>query len=155
ERRGMALVTAQPTTLPALAIPVDAAPSTVRGGALVLDGAAAMIELEVRGKRQLLMYDLRRGTVMTRVRLGDAAVVAVAEKRGIVLLGRGSHVARLDLRAGSCTSERILPAPFHAIAVDADGSRVLVADDTGVRVLGAALTELDLVEASPDVDAAP
>jgi len=128
ERSGGALVFRRTGTI---ALPGDLAAAAVVGGAMVFDGSAALIELERAGHRTAVVFDLRRGAVHTRIRLGEAAILSVAERKGLVVLGRGAHVALCDLRAGRCVGERILPAPVRACAIDADGTRLIVLDATG------------------------
>jgi len=97
----------------------------------VFDGAGAMIEVEAAGARTALVYELGRGALRSRARLGDGRILAVAERHGMLVLGRGAHVALLDLRAGCCVGERVLGAPPVAGAIDADGKRLLVIDGDG------------------------
>jgi hypothetical protein len=127
ERSGGALVFRRTG---AITLPGDLAAAAVVSGAMVFDGSAALIELDRAGHRTAVVFDLRRGAVHTRIRLGEAAILAVAERRGLIVLGRGAHVALCDLRAGRCVGERILPAPVRACAIDADGIRLIVLDAT-------------------------
>jgi len=128
ERRGGALVFRRTGTI---ALPGDLTAAVVVSGAMVFDGSAALIELERTSHRTAVVVDPRRGGVHTRIRLGEAAILAVAERKGLVVLGRGAHVALFDLRAGRCVGERILPAPVRASAIDADGTRLIALDATG------------------------
>jgi len=125
ERRGGVLVLRRTG---AIVLPGDLAAAALVGGEMVLDGCAALLELERAGCRTAVVLDLRRGAVHTRIRLGEAAILAVAERAGMIVLGRGAHIALCDLRAGRCTGERILPAPVRACATDADGTQLFVAD---------------------------
>lgn len=147
ERSGGALVFRRTG---AITLPGDLAAAAVVGGAMVFDGSAALIELERTGHRTAVVFDLRRGTVSTRIRLGEAAIVAVAERKGLVVLGRGAHVALCDLRAGRCVGERILPAPVRACAIDADGTRLIVLDATGtLHTLAASMANWSAPAAVP------
>ncbi len=137
DRRGRELVVPGHASLPALVLPGDLASAIVVGGGAILDGAAVLIELAHRSQRQLLAYHLRDGALWRRVRLGDARVVAIAERRGLVVLGRGAHIALLDVRAGGCACERILAAPPGRVLVDAEGEQIVVVDERG------AVTRLD------------
>jgi len=137
ERSGGALVFRRTGTI---ALPSDLAAAVVVSGAMVFDGSAALIELERTSHRTAVVVDPRRGVVHTRIRLGEAAILAVAERKGLVVLGRGAHVALFDLRAGRCVGERILPAPVRACAIDADGTRLIVLDAIGtLHTLAAAM----------------
>jgi hypothetical protein len=148
ERRGGALVLRRAG---AIALPGDLAAAAIVGGAMVLDGGAALLELERAGCRTAIVLDLRRGAVHSRLRLGEAAILAVAERTGLVVLGRGAHVALCDLRAGRCTGERILPAPVRACAIDADGTRLLVLDAAGkLHALAASMADWTAPAARPD-----
>jgi AAA+ superfamily predicted ATPase len=153
ERRGGALVLRRTS---AIALPADLAAATIVGGAMVLDGAAALLELERAGCRTAVVLNLQRGTVQTRIRLGEAPILAVAERAGLVVLGRGAHVAICDLRAGRCIGERILPAPVRACAIDADGTRLLVLDAAGtLHALAASMADWTVPATSIPDDADP
>jgi len=130
ERRDGALVFRRPGGA-SLALPRDLASGRVVGGALVLDGAAALIEIEAAGERTALTYHLARGALRSRARLGEGRILAVAERHGMLVLGRGAHVALLDLRAGCCVGERAFASPPAAAAIDADATRLLVIDARG------------------------
>ena len=132
ERRGALLVPVRGASLPPLALPADVAAAAVIGGAVVFDGAAAAIEIDARGKRQMLVFDARRGELRSRIRIGDAHVLAIAERRGVIVIGRGAHLALLDLRSSKCVRERIMPAQVVSVAIDAAGERLLVLDERGV-----------------------
>ncbi|HEX4422376.1 MAG TPA: hypothetical protein VH165_30895, partial [Kofleriaceae bacterium] len=141
ERRGALLAWLRRGALPGFTLPFDLTAATVVGGTMVLDGAAALIELDRNGQRAALVYDVRRGEVRSRIRLGEARIVAVAERKGILVLGRGASVAMFDLRASCCVGERILPAPLAACAVDSQASRLVIVDQLGrVSELGATMT---------------
>ncbi|MCW5803938.1 MAG: hypothetical protein KIT31_16305, partial [Deltaproteobacteria bacterium] len=131
-RRGGELAFLRAGVLGALALLDElAAAATVTGGAIVLDGAGALIELEANRRRCALLFELRGGSVMARFSLGEARILAIAERKGLAVLGRDAHVALLDLRAARCVGERILPAPVAACAIDADGGRLLAIDEAG------------------------
>ena len=140
ERRAAALVLLRAGTIAelSLALPAEMADGMVVGGGLVLDGAMIVIELAVRGQHVLLTYDARRGGIQSRVRISEAAVLASAERVGMVVIGRERHLALLDLRRGRCCYERVLATPACSVAIDASGERVVVVDALGqVCELGA------------------
>jgi ATPase family associated with various cellular activities (AAA)/Winged helix domain, variant len=131
ERRGGALVLRRAGATTQLALPPDTAAAVVVGGTLMMDGSAALTELEARGHRLLLLHDLRSGGLRARIRIGQAAVMAVAEQRGVVVIGRDRHLALIDLTAGRVVCERVFAAPVRAVAVDASGQRFVTADEHG------------------------
>ena len=140
ERRGNVLVLLRAGTRAelSLALPDDLRESSVSSGATLLDGAAIVIETAARGQHVLLTYDARRGELRSRVRIGDASVLAIAERACVAVIGHERHLALLDLRAGRCRCERVLDTPVRSVAVDADSQRVVVVDVAGtVRDLGA------------------
>src|SRR6185295_7125678 len=153
ERRGNALVPCS-GALSGYRIAQDLASAAVVSGALVLDGAAAVVELDQRGIRHLLVHDARRGELRTRIRIGEAAMVAVAERRGLIVLGRDRHIALLDVRTGRCHHERILDAAIRAVVASEDGDRFVVLDERGRIVeLRAGLVEAGAaVVASDDLE---
>jgi ATPase family protein associated with various cellular activities (AAA) len=156
ERRGPTLSWLRRGALPGFALPFDLTAATVVGGAMVLDGAAAVIEIERAGQRTALVYDVRRSEVRSRIRLGDAAIVAVAERKGLVVLGRGASLAMLDLRAGCCVGERMLSGPLAACAIDSQGTRLIVVDGMGrLSELGASLYTVAAAVRGGDEPAAP
>ncbi len=144
ERRGNALMFRRAGTLASMPLPHDVASATVVAAAMVFDGAAVLVELEAGGRSSVLVLDARTGAVRMRARLGDARILAVAERKGIVVLGRGEHVALLDLRAGCCVGECIMPSSIVAGAVDTNATRLLVVGvdggviDLAVATLGTA-----------------
>ncbi len=106
--------------MPPLALPPDLVRSTIGAAAVVLDGTALLLELVTRNATTVVVYDLRRAAATCkRIRIGDARVLAIAELAGVVVLGRGSHVALLDVRVGRCIGERILAAAATGCAIDA------------------------------------
>jgi ATPase family associated with various cellular activities (AAA) len=149
-RRGGAMALLRPTALPDLPLPLELASATIGGGGLVLDGTAALVVVEQGERRTALLYDLRRATVRARIRLNEARVLAIAERRGLLVLGRGNHVALLDLRAGRCVGERILPAEVAAAAMDTDGTHIIVIDTSGgVFQLGRSLMDRGSKQTGP------
>jgi hypothetical protein len=150
ERRGAVLTWLRRGATAGLTLPFDLGAARVVSGAMVLDGAAALVELDRNGQRIALVYDVRRGDVRSRIRLGEASIVGIAERRGAILLGRGASLAMFDLRAGCCVGERILPAALAACAIDSAGSRLVVVDQTGrVSELGATMTDAVVAAAAP------
>jgi len=141
ERRGPLLAWRRRGVMAGFALPFDLTGATVVGGTMVLDGAAALVELDRNGQRIALVYDVRHGELRSRIRLGEASIVAVAERKGLVVLGRGTSVAMFDLRAGCCVGERLLPAALAACAIDSGGSRLVIVDQAGrVSELSATIT---------------
>jgi ATPase family associated with various cellular activities (AAA) len=152
ERRGPALAWLRRGAVAGFALPFDLTGAVVTGGTMVLDGAAALVELDRHGQRVAIVYDVRRGEVRSRIRLGEASIMAVAERKGVIVLGRGASVAMFDLRAGCCVGERILPAVLAACAIDSQGSRLVIVDQLGrVSELGATMTGAVVAGTSADV----
>ena len=124
-------------------LPADVRGAVLAGGALIFDGAAALAVLDARAGRHVVVYDPRTRALRFRARIGDARVLAIAERRGTVLLGSERHLAVLDPRTGRCSHERIVAGRVAGAAVACDGQRYAVMlDDGDVLELGAALGEL-------------
>jgi predicted kinase len=148
-RRGATLACRRGRT-PPLTLPADLATAAIVGAVAVLEGAAVCLEVVTAGHHTLLLFDLRSGGLRTRVRLGTAQVGAVAEQAGRVVLVDGARVALLDLRRGACVAERCADAAITAVAIDARGERVTLADEHGaVRGYGAHLDADDAVAEAP------
>jgi hypothetical protein len=113
-----------------------------------------LVEIESSGQRTALVFGLRRGELRSRIRLGEARIMAIAERKGLVVLGRGAHLALLDLRAGRCTGERIMPAPVAAAAIDAHGRMLVIVDADGA-VHELAGTSLQIAEQPAEPEPAP
>lgn len=122
ERQGRQLLFRRSSAIAPLVLPPELDGAVLCSGGLVLDGTAAVLELEEAGKRTLLMLEPHGGGVRGKFRLGEAAVLAIAERKGLVVLGRGTHLALLDLRSGRCVGERLLGKPARAAAIDANGT---------------------------------
>ncbi len=112
-------------------LPADLARGVIVSGTLLLDGAALLFVIEHNGSRTAVVYGARRGDLRSRIRIGDARIVAVAERAACLVLARDTHVALFDIRAGRALGERILPAPLAAAAISADAARLVVCDDHG------------------------
>lgn len=143
ERRG-ALLAGRRGVIPDLHIPTDLLGGTVTHGGLVLGTSAVIVEIEARAMHYLLLYDARTGVLRTRMRLGDASILAIAEQAGRIVIGRDRHVALIDVRAGRCVNECLLGAAAVHVAVDANGRRFEIVDGAGNLIeLGADLVARD------------
>ncbi|HEY1811468.1 MAG TPA: AAA family ATPase [Kofleriaceae bacterium] len=119
-------------SIPPLMVPSDLRGYAIGHAAAVRDGQALFVEMIGRDATRALVYDLRSGAVTKRIQLGDLRVLAVAERAGLIVLGRDNHLVVLDLRIGRCTSEHILACVPVACAIDAMGKRLVVIDCDGM-----------------------
>jgi broad-specificity NMP kinase len=146
ERRGGSLVLLRAGTVAelSLTLPVELCDAVIEDGAVLLDGAMIAIELAARDQHIVLTYDARRGALQSRVRISDAAVLAIAERAGVVVIGRDRHLALVELRGGRCRYERVLATPVCSVAIDAAAERIVVTDASGrPSELGALLRDRD------------
>lgn len=124
ERRGSHLAPTRPSALTPLFLPAAVQPYIVTSGCLVSEGTLAVVELECRGKRQLVVYDVRRTALRGRIDLGAASVVAWAERAGHVIVRLGNQVRVLDVNVGRWVAEHLVDPEIRLIGSDANASLV-------------------------------
>lgn len=143
-------------SVPPLAVPLDLCSYAIGAAAVVSDGNALLVELFTHDAAAVLVYDLRSGDIAKRIRLGALRVLTIAERAGVVVLGRGTHIALLDLRAGRCVSEHILASSPLGCTIDATGTKVMVLDaDGSFRELDRSTPASVPTEPEPPPDLAP
>ena len=108
----------------------------VCGGAIVHDGAAAIVVGERAGGRELVLVGLSNGRMLARLAVPPAVLMRVAARRGLVAMQVGvRRLAVVDARSGRIQGEVACGIDVEDFALDPDGRHIAVRAGTAVELI--------------------